>query len=116
MSDEILQPGELNCRITLSYVETGRGPLGEPLPAEEFEAGKAWAKMELVSGRKVRTQDQQAVVETCQFTLYPRDDVQIDWKVSTRNRVYTVRNVDRSRRDRIVITGEADGRHDRNGN
>lgn len=115
MSDGPLQPGELNCRIALSYITTGRGPLGEPLPAEEVAAGSAWAKMELVSGRKVRTAEQQAVVETCTFTLYPRA-VDIDWKVATRDRVYTVRNVDRTRRDRIVITGEADGRHDRAGN
>lgn len=115
MSDGPLQPGELNCRISLSYITTGRGPLGEPLPAEEISAGSAWAKMELVSGRKVRTAEQQAVVETCTFTLYPRA-VDIDWKLATRDRVYTVRNVDRTRRDRIVITGEADGRHDRAGN
>jgi SPP1 family predicted phage head-tail adaptor len=114
MSDSALQPGELNCRITLSYFQSGRGPLGEPLPGVEVPAGKAWAKRELVSGRKVRTADQQAVVETCTFTTYPRP-VDVDWKVSTADRVYTVRNVDRSFTDRIVITGEADARHDRAG-
>lgn len=40
MSDP-LRPGELNCRITLSYVETERGELGETLPAREVSAGKA---------------------------------------------------------------------------
>lgn len=115
MSDGPLQPGDFNCRITFSYVTSGRGPLGEPLPEEEVSAGGAWAKMELVSGRKVRTADQESVVETCQFTLYPRS-VDIDWKLKTKDRIYTVRNVDRSRRDRIIITGEADGRHDRTGN
>ena len=63
MSDP-LRPGELNCRITLSYMETERGELGETLPAREVSAGKAWSKKELVSGRKVRTLDQQQVVET----------------------------------------------------
>lgn len=110
MSDP-LRPGELNCRITISYMETGRGPLGETLPAREVSAGKAWSKKELVSGRKVRTLDQQQVVETCLFTLYPRE-VDVDWKVSTADRVYTVRNVERLT-DRIIITGEADSRHDR---
>lgn len=110
MSDP-LRPGELNCRITLSYMETGRGPLGETLPAREVSAGKAWSRKELVSGRKVRTLDQQQVVETCLFTLYPRE-VDVDWKVSTADRVYTVRNVERLT-DRIIITGEADSRHDR---
>lgn len=114
MSDGPLQPGDLNCRISLSYFTTGRGPLGEPLPAEEIPAGSAWAKLELVSGRKVRLADQQAVVETVQFTLYPRQ-VDIDWKVKTKDRIYTVRNVDRSQRDRIIVTGEADGRNDRAG-
>lgn len=110
MSDP-LRPGDLNCRITLSYLETGRGPLGETLPTREVSAGKAWSKKELVSGRKVRTLDQQQVVETCLFTLYPRE-VDVDWKVSTADRVYTVRNVERLT-DRIIITGEADSRHDR---
>lgn len=49
MSDP-LRPGELNCRITLSYMETERGELGETLPAREVSAGKAWSKKELVSG------------------------------------------------------------------
>ncbi|EDR7562027.1 head-tail adaptor protein [Salmonella enterica subsp. houtenae] len=111
MSDKPLRPSELNCRIKLSHIETGRGPLGEELPAREVLDGEAWAKKELVSGRKVRTLDQQQVVETCLFTLYPRA-VDIDWKVATTNRIYTVRNVERLA-DRIVITGEADTRHDR---
>ncbi|HFG9339160.1 TPA: phage head closure protein [Salmonella enterica subsp. enterica serovar Adelaide] len=111
MSDKPLRPGELNCRIKLSHIETGRGPLGEELPAREVLDGEAWAKKELVSGRKVRTLDQQQVVETCLFTLYPRA-VDTDWKVATTNRIYTVRNVERLA-DRIVITGEADTRHDR---
>lgn len=66
-----LKPGDMNCRIAISYVQSGRGPLGEPLPEKQVESGKAWAKRELVSGRKVRTLDQQQVVETCLFTVYP---------------------------------------------
>ncbi|PAB39920.1 head-tail adaptor protein [Klebsiella pneumoniae] len=97
-----LKPGDMNCRIAISYVQSGRGPLGEPLPEKQVESGKAWAKRELVSGRKVRTLDQQQVVETCLFTVYPGV------------LVYTVRNIDR-KTDRIIITGEADGRHDRAG-
>ncbi|HHF7690374.1 TPA: head-tail adaptor protein, partial [Klebsiella variicola] len=38
----------------------------------------------------------------------------IDWKITTKNLVYTVRNIDR-KTDRIIITGETDGRHDRAG-
>ena len=68
-----LKPGDMNCRIAISYVQSGRGPLGEPLPEKQVESGKAWAKRELVSGRKVRALDQQQVVETCLFTVYPGD-------------------------------------------
>ncbi|QLO37312.1 head-tail adaptor protein [Klebsiella sp. RHBSTW-00484] len=110
-----LKPGEMNCRIAISYVQSGRGPLGEPLPETLVEAGKAWAKTELVSGRKVRTQDQEQVVETRLFTVYPGVLVDLDWKITTKELVYTVRNIDR-KTDRIIITGEADGRHDRAGN
>ncbi|MGN2428626.1 phage head completion protein [Klebsiella electrica] len=109
-----LKPGEMNCRITISYLQSGRGMLGEPLPEALVETGKAWAKRELVSGRKTRTLDQQQVVETCLFTVYPGVSVDIDWKITTKDRVYTVRMVDR-RTDRVIIKGEADGRHDRTG-
>ncbi|MGG7791207.1 phage head closure protein [Klebsiella aerogenes] len=107
-----LKPGEMNYRITISYLQSGRGPLGEPLPEKLVESGKAWAKRELVSGRKVRTMDQQQVMETCLFTVYPGVVVDIDWKITTRDLVYTVRNIDR-KTDQIIITGEADSRHDR---
>ena len=79
-----LKPGDMNCRIAISYVQSGRGPLGEPLPEKQVESGKAWAKRELVSGRKVRTLDQQQVVETCLFTVYPGVLVDIDWKITTK--------------------------------
>ena len=107
-----LKPEEMTCRISIGYVQFGRGQLGEPLPERLVETGKAWAKRELVSGRKVRTLDQQQVVETCQFTVHPRIVVDIDWKITTADRIYTVRNVDRQT-DRTIITGEADVRHDR---
>ncbi|HBS5701247.1 TPA: head-tail adaptor protein [Klebsiella aerogenes] len=109
-----LKPEEMTCRIVIGYMQSGRGPLGEPLPEKLVESGKAWAKRELVSGRKVRTMDQQQVMETCLFTVYPGVVVDIDWKITTKDLVYTVRNIDR-KTDQIIITGEADGRHDRTG-
>lgn len=109
-----LKPEEMTCRIVIGYMQSGRGPLGEPLSEKLVETGKAWAKRELVSGRKVRTMDQQQVMETCLFTVYPGVVVDIDWKITTKDLVYTVRNIDR-KTDRIIITGEADGRHDRTG-
>ena len=48
------------------------------------------------------------------LTVYPGVLVDSDWKITTKNLVYTVRNIDR-KTDRIIITGEADGRHDRAG-
>ncbi|WP_417636757.1 head-tail adaptor protein [Citrobacter freundii] len=109
-----LKPEEMTCRLSIGYMQSGRGPLGEHLPEQLIETGKAWAKRELVSGRKVRTLDQQQVVETCLFTTHPNLKIDIDWKITTSDRVYTVRNVERLA-DRIIITGEADARHDRAG-
>lgn len=114
MSDKPLNPGEMNCRISFSHRQTTRGPLGEVLPDKDIAAGNAWSVCRLLSGKTVRTLDQGAVVETCEFTLYPRE-VDTDWKIATSDRVYTVRSVDRSKSDRIVITAEADTRHDRTG-
>ncbi len=79
-----LKPGEMTCRIVIGYMQSGRGPLGEPLPEKLVETGKAWAKDELVSGRKVRTLDQQQVVETRHFTVHPGVLVDLDWKITTK--------------------------------
>ncbi|EAA9301831.1 head-tail adaptor protein [Salmonella enterica] len=115
MKSESLNPFSFDCLLTLSYVEATRGPLGEVLPGEEVIVARIMSRMDSVSTRKVRTMDQQQVVETCLFTTWPRKDVQPGWRVATADGVYTVRNVDRSRGDRIVITGEADVYHDRAG-
>lgn len=90
-----LKPEEMNCRLSIGYMQSGRGALGEHLPEQLVATGKAWAKRELVSGRKVRTLDQQQVVETCLFTTHPNLNIDIDWKITTSDRVYTVRNVER---------------------
>lgn len=115
MKSESLDPFSFDCLLTLSYVEATRGPLGEVLPGEEVIVARIMSRMDSVSTRKVRTMDQPQVVETCLFTTWPRKDVQPGWRVATADGVYTVRNVDRSRSDRIVITGEADVYHDRAG-
>lgn len=115
MKSESLNPFSFDCLLALSYVEATRGPLGEVLPGEEVIVARIMSRMDSVSTRKVRTMDQQQVVETCLFTTWPRKDVQPGWRVATADGVYTVRNVDRSRGDRIVITGEADVYHDRAG-
>lgn len=69
--------------------------------------------MEPISNRKVRLAEQSQIIETCLFTLHPRQDIAIDWQVVTRDTVFTVRAVDRSQSDRLLITGEADARNDR---
>lgn len=111
-----LRAGELNKRINLATMEIRRGPLGEPLTSVPVSIATVWGKAENVSNRKIRTIDQQQVVETWQFTIRFRPDVQSDWKVSLDGEVYTVRAVDRSQSDRCVITAERDIRHDRTSN
>lgn len=107
-----LRAGELDKRIKLQYLETGRGPLGEVLPSQLIDVATVWAKAEVVSNRKIRTLDQQQVVETWIFTIRPRSDVTVDWNVNWGGASYTVRAVDRSLSDRAVITAERDNRHD----
>lgn len=108
-----MQAGELETRIRLGYVEVGSGEMGEPIPGVFVEVGKPWAKAEPISNRKIRTLDQAPVVETWQFTLHPRKDVSSDWKIIVNGLSYTVRNVDRSKPDRVVITAEVDPVNDR---
>ncbi|MGC6654205.1 phage head closure protein [Pantoea ananatis] len=108
-----LAAGELDKRIRVQRTESERGPLGEVLPGQiVISSPFIWAKAENISNRKIRSLDQQQIVETWQFTIRPRIDVQTDWKISWRNEVYTIRAVDRGRRDRAVITAERDVRHD----
>lgn len=111
-----LRAGELNKRIRLEKLEIQRGPLGEPLPSIAVEVATVCAKAENVSNRKIRTIDQQQVVETWLFTIRVRPDIQADWKITWNEEVFTVRAVDRSNPDRCVITAERDIRHDRTGN
>lgn len=111
-----LRAGELDKRIELQKMEIQRGPLGEPLPDLPVTVAKVWAKAEVVSNRKIRTLDQQQVVETWLFTIRARRDVQTDWKIVWGEEVYTVRAADYSQVDRTVITAERDNRHDRAGN
>ncbi|MGU3534114.1 hypothetical protein [Citrobacter freundii] len=43
-----LKPEEMTCRLSIGYMQSGRGPLGEHLPEQLVAIGKAWAKRELV--------------------------------------------------------------------
>ncbi|OWF79254.1 head-tail adaptor protein [Yersinia kristensenii] len=109
-----LTSGELDQRILFRKIETARGQAGGVKPSKIIDVGFAWAKVESISNRKIRTSEEGAVVETCLFTLRPRKDVQIDWQIVLFGAIYTVRAVDRTtQRDRLIITGEADKRHDR---
>lgn len=108
-----LMAGELDKRIMLRRVEQRRGPLGEPLREAPVDIARLWAKVEPISDRKIRTAEQQQVIETYQFTLRPRADVEQDWQVVFGQQFFTVRTTDRSKTDRLIITAEADVRHDR---
>lgn len=107
-----LRAGELDKRIKLQRQEVSRGPLGEVIAGGLIHVATVWAKAESVSNKKVRTLDQQQVVETWLFTCRARADVEIDWKVLWSGASYTVRAVNRQEPDRIVITAERKIRHD----
>lgn len=112
----LLKAGELNARVTLRKVDFDRGPMGEPLPSSPVVVATIWAKAEPISNSKIRVMDQAQVVETYRFTGYPRPDVAQDWQVVFGETVFTVRAVDRTQPDKLVITAEAETRHDRNVN
>jgi hypothetical protein len=38
------KPEEMTCRLSIGYMQSGRGPLGEHLPEQLVTTGKAWAK------------------------------------------------------------------------
>ncbi|MTC44325.1 phage head closure protein [Providencia sp. wls1922] len=108
-----MKAGELNKRIWLSRIEEVRDELGVP-KSSVVKVKDVWAKAEAMSNRKIRTADQQQVIETYQFTIRPRSDVNIGWFITYQNRNFTVRAVDRNQSDRLIITTEADNQHDRN--
>ena len=108
-----LQAGELNKKIGLLRTEEIRDEFGES-KSQLVKVTDIWAKAESMSNRKIRTADQQQVIETYQFTLRPRKDVESDWIIAYQARNFIVRAVDRNQSDRLIITAEVDSRHDRN--
>ncbi|MFS1539313.1 MAG: phage head closure protein [Candidatus Arsenophonus phytopathogenicus] len=109
-----MKAGDLTKRITLCRPKIIRQPLGTEKVMIE-KVADVWAKVEAISNNKIRTADQQQVIEKTRFTLRPRTDVDIDWLIDYRQRRFTVRSVDRNQPDRLLITTEADVRHDRRG-
>lgn len=103
--------GELNHRITLKKVVIIRDPKTGAERQEHREIATVWSNIAPLSNRKIRTADQQSVIETLLFTLRPRTDIAIDWQIAWKNRVFTVRACDRTQSDRLLITAEADN-HD----
>ncbi|EPK7688235.1 MULTISPECIES: phage head closure protein [Serratia] len=108
-----MRAGKLNNRIRLLRPIVVRDDrTGGSVKSYEFVA-EVWADAEPISNRKIRTGEQRQVVETMLFTLRPRDEITVDWQVVFQQRTFTVRAPDRSQRDRLLITAEADIRHDR---
>ncbi|CAB1224059.1 Bacteriophage head-tail adaptor [Serratia liquefaciens] len=108
-----LRAGQLRFRIGIFRPVTIRDEqTGSPVKSFEFVA-EVWADAEPISNRKIRTGEQGQVVETMLFTLRPRDEITVDWQVVFQKRTFTVRATDRSQSDRLLITAEADTRHDR---
>ncbi|EFE93956.1 phage head closure protein [Serratia odorifera] len=108
-----LRAGQLRFRIRLFRPVTLRDDkTGSPVNSFEF-VSEVWADAEPISNRKIRTGEQEQVVETMLFTLRPREEITVDWQVVFQKRIFTVRAPDRSQADRLLITAEADIRHDR---
>jgi SPP1 family predicted phage head-tail adaptor len=108
-----MEAGKLRNRIRLFRPVTIRNEqTGTPVNSFEF-VKEVWAGAEPISNRKIRTGEQGQVVETMLFTLRPRRDVQTDWRVELKERFFTVRAADTTQPDRLLITAEADTRHDR---
>ena len=108
-----LRAGQLRFRIGIFRPVTIRDEqTGSPVKSFEFVA-EVWADAEPISNRKIRTGEQGQVVETMIFTLRPRAEITVDWPVVFQKRTFTVRAPDRSQSDRLLITAEADIRHDR---
>ncbi|MCG3463121.1 phage head closure protein [Xenorhabdus bovienii] len=103
---------EMNKRIRLFRPVVTRDDYGTETVTSDYVT-TVWAKAEAISNRKIRTADQQQVIEVQQFTVRPRADIDINWLVEHQGRLFTVRTVDRNLRDRAIITTEADVRHDR---
>ncbi|WP_232326199.1 phage head closure protein [Xenorhabdus hominickii] len=106
-----MKAGELHHRIRLLRPVIHRDELG----AETFShstVATVWAKAEAVSNRKLRTAEQQQVIEVQQFTVRSRRDIGPGWLIEHQDRRFTVRTIDRNRADRTIMTTEADVRHD----
>ncbi|WP_272685885.1 phage head closure protein [Providencia sp. PROV071] len=108
-----MKAGELNKRIALSRPEEIRDEFGES-KTELVKVTDVWAKAEAISNRKIRTADQQQVIETYHFTTRPRSDIDEGWMITYQKHNFTVRALDRNQPDRLIITAEVDSRHDRN--
>ncbi|PHM25779.1 phage head closure protein [Xenorhabdus budapestensis] len=106
-----MKAGELRYRIRLLRPVSSRDELGSEM-ISHHDVATVWAKAEALSNRKIRTADQQQVVEVQQFTVRPRRDIEPGWLIEHQERRFTVRTIDRNLADRAVITTEADVRHD----
>ncbi|EAO1993190.1 head-tail adaptor protein [Salmonella enterica] len=108
-----LEPGQFTARVTLYHATVTQDPdYGDP--RRWWERVSSFRTLaEPISHNKIRTADQQTVVEKWRFTTWPRRDVAMDMVAEMDGLWFTIRSVDRSRRDRLIFTAEADARNDR---
>lgn len=97
----------LTDKVVLQRPVTTRTAAGQQVITFE-DVATTWANLRPISNRKIREGAQDQVVDTYLITLRPRSDVQKGWRIVTKYLIFTVRSPDRSRRDRLVLTGEAD--------
>ncbi|KLU14896.1 MULTISPECIES: phage head closure protein [Xenorhabdus] len=94
-----MRAGALRHRIKLFHPVITRDELGAEIIKSEYVT-TVWAKAEAMSNRKIRTSDQQHVIEVQQFTIRPRKEIDVNWLVEHQGRLFTVRAIDRNRPDR----------------
>jgi len=107
-----MDAGKRNHLVLLRKMMTVRDESGAKKNAA-VDVARVWASAEPISNRKIRTLDQAQIVETMLFDIRKRPDVDIDWQIIFSKQVFTVRAADRTKADRVLITAEADTRHDR---
>lgn len=108
-----MEPGQLRQRITLRRIHLERSPQSGAERRIAQDVASLYCKAEMISNRKIRTADQQRVIDTALFTLRPRKDVDIDWQVVWQGRIWTITAIERGRWCQMTLRAEGDSRHDR---
>lgn len=103
---------ELRDRITIQLMTQNLDEFGGETQPIFIKLGEFWANAEPISNRKIRSGNE-TIVETYLFTIRPDKRIEKDQRILFQNKIFTIRAVDRTRRDRVLITAEVDLNNDR---